>query len=167
MELEKFDRLDILLVCGLPGSGKSHFSRTYFNKKGRKRINRKELRRLIYEMTSFGDPWSEEDFNDYDELLVKHVERKMVEHFLQERLPLLIDNTSVSVESRQYYLNIAHQTRKTIGAIFLNVPIKKCLARNRTREDQISEGIVVNLYAGLELPTKTEGFNEVLILPDY
>ncbi|HUX14145.1 MAG TPA: ATP-binding protein [Spirochaetia bacterium] len=165
--MEKLNAMDILLVCGLPGSGKSHFSRTYCNTNGRKRINRKELRRLIYEMTSFGDAWSEEYFNDHDELLVKHVERKMVEHFLQERLLLLIDNTSVTVESRQYYANIARQTRRTIGAIFLNVPIKKCLARNGMREDKISEGIIVNLYAALELPTKAEGFNEVLVLPDY
>ncbi|WP_455383249.1 AAA family ATPase [Salinispira pacifica] len=167
MDLDRFDPLDIVLVCGLPGAGKSHFSRTYFNKNDRKRINRKELRRLIYEMTSFGDPWHEDYFNDYDEMLVKHVERKMIEHFLQERLPLLIDNTSVSVESRQYYLTVARQARKTIGAIFLNVPIQKCLARNRSREDQMSEGIIVNLYARLELPAKAEGFNEVLILPDY
>lgn len=167
MDLDRFDRLDIVLVCGLPGSGKSHFSRSYFNKNDRRRINRKELRRLLYEMTSFGDPWREEYFNEYDEMLVKHVERKMVDHFLQERLPILVDNTSITVESRQYYLGVARQARKTIGAVFLNVPIQKCLARNRSREDQMSEGIIANLYAGLELPSKTEGFNELLILPDY
>ena len=167
MDIDRFQPLDIVMVCGLPGAGKSHFSGTYFNKNNRKRINRKELRRLIYEMTNFGDPYRDEYFNDYDERLVHHVERKMIEHFLQERLPLLIDNSSVSVESRQYYTNVARQARRTIGAIFLNVPIQKCLARNRSREDRLSEGIIANLYAGLELPSKAEGFNEVLVLPDY
>ena len=167
MDLERFRVLDIVLVCGLPGSGKSHFSDTYFNRDGRKRINRKELRRLLYEMTNFGQPWHEDFFNDYDEMLVKHVERKILEHLLQNRQPVLIDNTSVSVQSRQYYVGVAHQARKSIGAIFLNVPIAKCLARNRNRDDQMSESIISNLYASLELPAKTEGFHEVAVLADY
>ena len=37
MDLAKFQNLDIVLVCGLPGSGKSHFARTFFLKSGRKR----------------------------------------------------------------------------------------------------------------------------------
>lgn len=167
MDLERFRALDIVLVGGLPGSGKSHFSNSYFNRDGRQRINRKELRRLLYEMTNFGDAWREEYFNDHDELLVKHVERKILEHLLQNRHPVLIDNTSVSVQSRQYYVGIAHQFRKSIGAIFLNVPIAKCMARNRNREDQISESIISNLYAALVVPTKSEGYHEVLVLPDY
>jgi len=169
MDLERFDALDIVLVCGLPGSGKSHFSSNHFNRRGRKRINRKELRRLLYEMTSFGDKWREEYFSDHDELLVKHVERKILEHLLQNHSPVLIDNTSISIESRQYFVGVARNSGKSLGAIFLNVPIQKCLARNRNRpvEDQISEGIIANLYAALEVPTKQEGFHEVLVLPDY
>ena len=79
MDLDRFNSLDIILVCGLPGSGKSHFSRTYYNRNGRRRINRKELRRRLYEMTAFGEEWKEELFNERDELLVHHVERKTLQ----------------------------------------------------------------------------------------
>lgn len=167
MDVDKFQPVDIVLVCGLPGAGKSHFSRNYFNHDGRKRVNRKELRRLLWEMTSFGEPWSEELFNEHDEGLVHHVERKIIEHLLQNRHRILVDNTSVTAESRRPYIHIAQQARRTIGVVFLNVPIQKCLARNRSRDDQMSEAIITNLYAALELPEKREGFDEVLVLPDY
>ena len=112
MELDRFQNLEIILVCGLPGSGKSHFARTHFLQSGRKRVNRKEIRRLLFEMTNFGQKWSEKDFAASDEFLVKHVERKIVEHLLQNHQKLLIDNTSVSRESRKGYLSIAHQHGK-------------------------------------------------------
>ena len=62
VDLGKLQNLDIVLVCGLPGSGKSHFARTFFLKSGRKRVNRKEIRRHLFEMTSFGQKWTEAEF---------------------------------------------------------------------------------------------------------
>ena len=70
-------------------------------------------------MTSFGQKWTEAEFAGNDEFLVKHVEKKIVEHFLQNHQKLLLDNTNISVESRKPYLAIAHQTGKSIGVVFL------------------------------------------------
>jgi predicted kinase len=108
MDIHRFQGFDIVLVCGLPGSGKSHFARTHFLQSGRKRVNRKEIRRLLFEMTTFGQKWSEKEFASNDEFLVKHVERKIIEHLLQAKQKLLIDNTNISTESRKQYLTIAH-----------------------------------------------------------
>ena len=167
MDLTRFHALDVVLICGLQGAGKSHFAKTYFKQGDRKRINRKEIRRLLYEMTNFGDSWKEEYFNDHDEILVNHVERKILEHLLHNRHPVLVDNTNVTVESRSIYLSTVKRLGKTIGVIFLNLPLKLCLERNRSREDRLSEAIITNLYAQLQLPSKEERFKEVLILDSY
>lgn len=167
MELGRFYPLDVVLVCGLQASGKTHFSMSHLNRDGRKRVNRKEIRRMLYEMTSFGGTWREERFNEKEEFLVAHVERKIYEHLLQSGSPVLIDSTNVTADSRESYVTFARSMRKTIGCIFLNPPLVKCLERNRAREDRLSEGIITNLYASLELPTKAEGFRELLILEDY
>lgn len=167
MDLARFKALDALLICGLQGAGKSHFAKGYLADGGRKRVNRKEIRRLLYEMTNFGEPWKEEYFNDHDEILVNHVERKIIEHLLQNRQPVLIDDTNVTADSRSQYVSIAKRLGKTIGVIFLDLPLKLCLERNRSRDDQLSESIITNLYAQLELPSKGEGFKEILILRSY
>lgn len=167
MDLDRFYSLDVILVCGLQGAGKTHFSMTYLNRDGRKRVNRKEIRRMLYEMTSFGGTWREELFNEKDEFLVAHVERKIYEHLLQSGSPVLIDSTNVTADSRAPYLAAARSMRKTTGCIFLNPPLKRCLERNRAREDRLSEGIITNLYASLELPAREEGFRELLIIENY
>lgn len=167
MDIHRFQGFDIVLVCGLPGSGKSHFARTHFLQSGRKRVNRKEIRRLLFEMTNFGQKWSEKEFASNDEFLVKHVERKIIEHLLQAKQKLLIDNTNISIESRKQYLTIAHQTGKSIGAIFLDTPVIRCLERNRSREDAIPERVISNLAAEKELPEVSEGFKDVLVVDTY
>jgi tRNA uridine 5-carbamoylmethylation protein Kti12 len=80
---------------------------------------------------------------------------------------VLVDNTNVTVESRSIYLSTAKRFGKPVGVVFLDLPLKLCLERNRTREDGISESIITNLYARLELPTKAEGFKEVLVINSY
>jgi predicted kinase len=167
MDIQRFQGLDIVLVCGLPGSGKSHFAGSVFKETGRKRVNRKELRRLLFEMTTFGEKWSEKDFASNDEFLVKHVERKIIEHFLQGKQKLLIDNTNISVESRKPYITIARQTGHSIGAIFLDTPVLKCLERNRSRGDGLPERVISSLAAEKELPETGEGFKEVLVITTY
>jgi predicted kinase len=167
MDLGRFQSLDIVVVCGLPASGKSHFAGAHFSGTGRLRVNRKELRRLLFEMTHFGQKWSEKDFASSDEFLVKHVERKIIEHFLQNHQKLLIDNTSMSRESRKSYLTIARQAGKSIGVIFLDIPVARCLERNRTREDSIPERVISQLEAEKELPDIAEGYKEAIVVTSY
>jgi predicted kinase len=167
MDLAKFRHLDMVLVCGLPGSGKSRFAAEFFADSGRDRVNRKEIHRLLYEMIHFGKKWSETEFDELDDFLVKHVERKIIEHLLQNKQKVLVDNTSVSASSRKTYLGIAHQMHKTIGVIFLQTPPLKCMERNRGREDPVPERVISNLAAAIDLPTVQEGFREVLVLKGY
>jgi tRNA uridine 5-carbamoylmethylation protein Kti12 len=167
MDLTKFQPLDIILVCGLPGSGKSVFSKQYFAESGRDRVNRKEIHRLLYEMIHFGKRWTETEFDALDEHLVKHVERKIIEQLLQTKQKVLVDNTSVSASSRKSYVAIAQQMHKTIGAIFLYTSPATCLQRNREREDPVPDMVISNLAAAIDLPRAEEGFKEVLVLKDY
>lgn len=164
MDLSKFNALDVVLVAGLPGSGKSHFAKTYFQDTGRKRVNRKEIRRSLFEMTYFGKKWKEEYFHETDEFLVKHVERKIIEQLLQTNQKVLIDNTSVTVSSRKNYIGIAHSLKKTIGIIFLKVPLRECLKRNESREDSVPGIVISNLAAAMVMPEIGEGYKEVLLV---
>jgi len=167
MDLSRFRDLDVVLICGLPGAGKSHFAAQYFKASGRLRINRKEIRRHLYEMTRFGERWSEDRFDSQDEFLVKHVERKIVEHLLQQEQKLLIDNTSVSVSSRKAYLAAAAAFKRSAGVVFLDTSREKCIQRNRAREEPIPDTVIVNLSLEIEIPEKREGFREVLVVEDY
>ncbi len=162
--VESFDNYDIVLISGLPASGKSYFAKEHFEKTKRKRINRSEIRKLMFEMTNFGKKWDESYYNENDEVLTKHIERKILEHLAHYNNKILIDNTSVTKQSRKGYLEIAKFNNKSIAVIFINTPVKKCIERNRQREDKKPEFIISQLYSKIELPDKREGFNDVIII---
>ena len=139
MDLSAFHSLDVVLVCGLPGSGKSHFAAEHFRDTGRNRVNRKELHRLLFEMIHFGGEWTEAQFDAIDDFLVKHVERKR-------------------------YVTIAQQMPKSIGVIFLHTPAATCMERNLARPDPVPERVIPNLAAAIDLPRAEEGFRGILVL---
>ena len=118
-------------------------------------------------MTNFGQEWSEKDFATNDEFLVGHVEKKIIEHLLQTKQRLLIDNTHVSREARKHYIAMARQAGKSIGAIFLDTAVSTCLERNRGRQDAMPERVISRLAAEKELPDISEGYKDVLVLDAY
>ncbi len=162
MDLAKIDYLDIILVCGLYGSGKSEFAVKYFKEKERSRVSRSDIRRYIYEMTHFGDRWRAENFTEEDDALVKHIERKTVEQLLHTKKKVLIINTFATKRSRQPFIDMARQSKKTVGAIFLNRPLEECLERNAKNENPAPQEVIYKLHHRIELPEKSEGLDEVI-----
>jgi len=165
--IEKFKTYNIVLLCGLYGAGKTEFANMYFKNSGLYRISRLELRKLMYEMTHFGEPWAAEKFNEEDDVLAKHVERKITEHFIQNKRNVLIINTFMTKKSRQRFISIAKENKKTIGAIFLDTPLEKCIEQSKRLSLNIPEYVIRQLHSKKELPTKLEGFNDVLIIHDF
>jgi len=154
----------------MQGAGKSHFSRTYFKDKNRKRINRSGIRKFLYEMTNFDEEWYDSKFDKSNEYLVKHVESKIYEHYMHKNEKVLIDNTSVTKQSRHQYIDEAKKKGKSVGIIFLNTPINTCLERNKKKgEKKVNPTIISNLYAQIELPKseKSENVDEILVINDY
>jgi len=162
MDLAKIDYLDIILVCGLYGSGKNEFAMKYFRDKDRSRISRSDIRKYLYEMTHFGEPWRADRFTEEDDALVKHIERKTVEQLIHTKKKVIIINTFVTKKSRQAFIDYARQTKKTIGAIFLNRPLEECLERNARNENPTPQEIIYKLHHRIEIPEKSEGFSEVI-----
>lgn len=162
--LAKFHDLDIVLVCGLYGSGKTEFASRYFKNTDRYRLSRNEIRKLMFEMTHFGDKWLSEKFSEEDDVLVKHIERKIMEHYLHNKRKVLVINTFATKKSRQRFVALAQETKRSIGAIFLNTPLETCLAHFKDHNPSMPEYVVTSMHQKIELPEKKEGFSEVAII---
>jgi len=167
MKIDTFHSLDIIILCGLYGSRKTEFSEQYFKNHDRYRLSRSELRKLLFEMTNFGEPWQAEKFKEEDDVLVKHVERKILEHFLHNKRKVLLINTFITTKSRSRFIKYAKDTHRSIGAIFLNTDVEQCLEQNNKKEVNVPSHIISKLDLRKELPSKAEGFNEVIIINNF
>ncbi len=162
--MDKLQKCSIVLLGGLYGSGKTEFAIKHFMNKSRYRVSRSEIRKLLFEMTNFGKKWSADLFNEEDDVLVKHVERKIIEHFLQNKRSVLVINTFSSVESRKRFIAIAKDMGKTAGIVFLDVPVDICIKNNTVKSAGIPEYVVHKLNNKKVLPSVNEGFSEVVIV---
>lgn len=162
--MDQLHKCNIVLLGGLYGSGKTEFAIKHFMNKSRFRVSRLEIRRLLFEMTTFDQKWAADKFNEEDDVLVKHVERKIIEHFLQNKRNVLVVNTFTSPESRKRFITIAKDMKKTIGIVFLDVPVDICLKNNQAKSNEVPAYILQNLSNKKVLPSKNEGFNEVVIV---
>lgn len=162
--LERLRACDVLLVCGLYGSGKNDFARKYFHEGQWNRVSRNEIRRLIYEMTHFGETWQAARFSEEDDVLVKHIERKILEHYLHNKRKILVINTFATVKSRQRFLTLASEYKRKIAAVFLDMPLDYCLSRYRQNNPTMPESVLRSMSLKIELPDKKEGFHEILVM---
>ena len=160
----KFDDLQVILICGNYNSGKSHLAHTRF--KSRKRINRTEIRHFLKEMFSHGEPWTQEDYSEKNEPMVKHIESTILKSLLEQNEKIIIDNTSVTEKSRARYIRETKAAGASIGCIYIQTPVATLLERNRKREQAVRppENIISQLHATTQLPAKKEGFKTVSII---
>lgn len=147
---ESFATPKIIVLAGLPGSGKSTFVE---HRDGV--LSSDEIRRLLAD-----DP--------NDQTIHSHVFavlRALLKQRIELRRPVTyIDATNLTRHDRQAYLKIARQHGCAIEALFFDVPLAVCQRRNRKRDRVVPEDVIEKMARRLQPPTVEEGFDRVTVL---
>lgn len=146
-------RTRIVLLVGLPGSGKS----TYLERLGVKALSSDAVRGLLAD--------DENDQSIHREVFAT------LRYLLRRRLALLrpvtyLDATHLTVRERRPYVKMGQLYGCAVEAVFFDVPLEVCLQRNRGRRRVVPEDVMVRMAAKLTPPAIEEGFSVVAVVRD-
>jgi predicted kinase len=141
----------VVLAIGLPGSGKS----SWFKRHSITPLSSDLLRALL-----FDDP-TEQRFQD---LIFSNL-RSMLKARLIARRPMnYVDATNLSPHERSGWIKLAKDYGYEVQAVFFDVPVEVCLARNQRREREVPEDAMRRMAGKLKQPTFEEGFSKITVV---
>src|SRR6185312_10269829 len=144
-------RPTIIVLVGLPGSGKS----TYAGKLGATALASDEIRRLL----------SDDATNQNIHRRVFAILRRLLKHRIELRRPVTyIDATNLTPHERRAYIKMADLYDCEIEAIFFDVPVEECQRRNRERHRVVPDEAIAEMAQRLIRPSIEEGFTRVTVI---
>jgi predicted kinase len=138
----------IVLLVGLPGSGKS----TYLKRMGVVGLSSDAIRKCLAD--------DETDQTIHDRVF------ETLRYLLRQRLSLgrpvtYVDATSLTPAERAPYLGLGRSYGCEVEAIFFDIPLEVCRERNRLRNRVVPDAALEHMAARLKPPTPEEGFSRV------
>ncbi len=141
----------VVLAIGLPGSGKT----TWFGRRGVSPLSSDLLRGILF------DDVEEQRYQG----LVFSTLRSMLRARLIAHMPWnYVDATNLSTHERRQWIKMAKSFGYEVHAVFFDVPLEVCLARNRQRDRSVSEDVMRKMAEKLKAPAFEEGFEKITVV---
>jgi len=143
--------VQLIITVGLPGSGKS----TYLSRLGVNAISSDEIRRLIAD-------------NPHDQTMNARI-FSVIRYLIRQRIQAgrsvtYVDATHLTLWEREPYVKLARRFGCKLQALFFDVPVEICIARNQARERVVPEEAIRKMAQQMIPPSLEEGFAEITYL---
>lgn len=77
---------------------------------------------------------------------------------------VIFDATNCGKRDRRNIVRTLGRCAKQINAVYFNTPLEECKRRNQKRERKVPDEVYLRMVSRLSVPTKEEGFDNVMII---
>lgn len=147
----------IIMMVGLPASGKSYYADKIAKKENAIILSSDKLRKELFN--------NENDQNHNTEVF-KELYKRVKENLKQEN-NIIIDATNINHKRRKALLDELKRFNCFKECYLIATPYKKCLEQNRRREREIPEHVIKRMYKHIFIPQYYEGWNKINIIKNF
>ncbi len=130
--------LKVVMLRGLPGSGKSTWAKELVENESGKwiRLNKDSLRNMLH-----NGIWSRSN-----EKVVMELQRAMACNALEHYVSVIIDDTNYHPKYEQYYRKIAEHYGASFEIKVFDVPVEECIRRDLLRSKPVGKDVILRMF---------------------
>lgn len=147
---------ELLILIGLPGSGKSTLAAQWAFHWNWELVSTDAIRAELYGDEAIQGDWRQ---------VFGRVQHRLQQVVLEDHLGAILDATNVQRRSRRQLIRSARSWGyRRISALWVDVPLAECLARNEKRDRQVPPAIIQRMARQLQgaTPTPQEGLDALI-----
>ena len=160
--MAKLIKPDLIMMVGTPGSGKSTWIETICKYYPNTNVVSRD--KIRFSMISDKDDYFSKETEVFEEFIAQIM--KSVKTYDMT----IIDATHLNKRGRAKVFNRMRHLLKnvTLRAVVMDTTFQTCLRRNskRTGRALVPQSAIKNMYASFEMPTKEEGFEQIIIVKE-
>lgn len=141
--------MELHLLCGVPGCGKSTLAESLSGYV----ISTDQLRKFLC-----GD----EAIFKHDKLVFQLLET-ITKYMVSNKQNVIIDATNITIKSRKIFIDIAKEHGAKVIVHWIDCPLAKAKERNSNRERHVPEVVISSMYKSFQPPTTQEGIDIINI----
>ena len=145
-----------IILCGIPGSGKSTYAEKYIKEFGGVHLSSDAIRGDLY-----GDESIQGDPNEVFSIM----QNKAIK-LLNEGISVVYDSTGLTRKDRSYIISLCPKFVQ-IEAHIVWAPIETCIKRDSIRNRTVGKEVIDRMLKRFQAPYYDEGLDEIkIILPN-
>lgn len=142
-----------IMLCGLPGTGKSTYCNQFKNKKDYIIVSSDSIREEL------GDINDQSKNNEVFKIL-----HKRIKEALKNGYNVIQDSTNLSRKHRRHTLEQLKNIPCEKICVLFATPYEICLANNFARDRQVPEAVLERMYKNFEVPCYAEQWDDIQIV---